>query len=169
MWIREAAEAAGVNVETLRYYERRGLLAQPERPAQGYRNYSQETVQVVLFIKQAQDLGFTLEDIDELLRLQGRTIRGRERARVVAEQKLEELDRKMAQLRDMRTRLQGLIAACRAGSSRECPILEAIGAGAVAERRTNRASQQVLPTRHERTVTRTRRPARDQKNRRKRT
>jgi MerR family mercuric resistance operon transcriptional regulator len=126
MWISEAAEAAGVNVETVRYYERRGLLEQPQRPAEGYRHYTNETVQVVRFIKQAQDLGFTLEDIDELVRLRGTTPSGRERARAVAEQKLSDLERKMTQLRDMQTRLRRLVGACRAGNTPGCPILEAI-------------------------------------------
>jgi len=139
MWISEAAEAAGVNIETLRYYERRGLLAQPQRPPEGYRHYTNETVQVVRFIKQAQDLGFTLEDIDELVRLRGSTPRGRARARAVAEQKLADLERKMARLRDMQARLRRLIAACRAGNTPECPILEAIGSQAHSGRMDRRA------------------------------
>ena len=126
MWISEAAEAADVNVETLRYYERRGLLEQPRRPVAGYRHYSDEVVSIVRFIKQAQDLGFTLEEIDELIRLRGTTPRGRERARTAAERKLTDLERKMAQLRDMQATLHRLIAACRTGDTPQCPILEAL-------------------------------------------
>lgn len=143
MWISEAAEAAGVNVETVRYYERRGLLAQPRRPADGYRHYSNETVQVVRFIKQAQDLGFTLEEIDELIRLRGTTARGRERARAAAERKLSDLERKMAQLRDMQTTLLRLIAACRMGNTPECPILEALQSDAQADHPGDRAGGRV--------------------------
>lgn len=133
MWISKAAEAAGVNVETVRYYERRGLLEQPRRPAAGYRHYSDEVVRVVRFIKQAQDLGFTLEEIDELIRLCGTTARGRGRARAAAERKPNDLERKMAELRDMQATLRRLIAACRTGNTPECPILEAPRSGAQAD------------------------------------
>ena len=130
MRISEAAQAAGVNVETLRYYERRGLLQQPHRPAAGYRDYSGEVVRLVRFIKQAQDLGFTLDEIEELARLRGTTARGRERVRAVAERTLAELEHKIAQLRNMETVLRRLIAACREGNTPECPILEAISSDA---------------------------------------
>lgn len=126
MWIGEAAEAAGVKVETVRYYERRGLLEQPPRPGTGYRHYSDEVVHVVRFIRQAQDLGFTLDEVEELIRLRGTTARGRERAREVAERKLAGLEQKMAQLRDMQATLRRLIAACLTGNTPECPILAAI-------------------------------------------
>lgn len=126
MWISEAAEAAGVNVETVRYYERRGLLEQPRRPAAGYRHCSDEVVRLVRFIRQAQELGFTLDEIEELTRLRGTTARGRERARAVAERTLTDLEQKIALLRDMEAMLRRLIAACRAGNTPDCPILEAI-------------------------------------------
>lgn len=67
--IGQLAKAATVNVETIRYYERRGLVAQPPKPAGGYRAYSEETLARILFIKRAQELGFTLEEIDNLLSL----------------------------------------------------------------------------------------------------
>lgn len=129
MWISEAAEAAGVHVETVRYYERRGLLAQPRRPINGYRHYSDEVVRVVRFIRQAQDLGFTLDEVEELMRLRGTTPRGRGRARQAAERKLLELERKMEQLRDMRATLRRLVAACQSGHEPACPILVALHAG----------------------------------------
>lgn len=165
MWISEAAEAAGVNVETLRYYERRGLLQQPHRPAAGYRDYSDEAVRIVRFIKQAQDLGFTLDEIEELIRLRGTTARGRQRVRAVAERTLAELQNKIAQLRDMETVLRRLIAACREGNTPECPILEAISSDAIStqphsgvgrpppsgtvRRRLTKARPTDRPTRHQ--------------------
>lgn len=127
MWISEAAEAAGVNVETLRYYERRGLLPRPRRPVQGYREYSEETVRLVRFIKHAQDLGFSLEEIQELARLSRSAERDRERARAVAERKIADIDRKLSQLQAIRRGLEQLVSACLEGSTPECPILEAIG------------------------------------------
>jgi Hg(II)-responsive transcriptional regulator len=141
VWISEAAEAAGVNVETLRYYERRGLLAQPRRPAEGYRVYSDDTVQIVRFVKQAQDLGFSLDEIKELIRLRGTTPAGRERVREVAERKLTELERKMAQLRAMHATLRRLVAACRAGKTPECPILEAMQSNTHSDQHTYRAGE----------------------------
>lgn len=160
MWISEAAEAAGVNVETVRYYERRGLLEQPRRPAAGYRHYSDEVVRIVRFIKQAQDLGFTLDEIEELIRLRGTTARGRERALAVAERTLTDLERKIAQLHDMEGTLRRLIAACRKGNTPECPILEAIWSDA--------DSDQPGPgtTRHSRTATAGRRVTRERPTRR---
>ena len=127
MWISEAAEAAGVNVETLRYYERRGLLPRPRRPVQGYREHSAETVRLVRFIKHAQDLGFSLEEIQELARLSRSAERDRERARAVAERKLADIDRKLTQLQAIRRALEQLVSACLEGHTPECPILEAIG------------------------------------------
>ena len=126
MRISEAAEAAGVNVETVRYYERRGLLEQPRRPVAGYRQYPHEAVRIVRFVKHAQDLGFTLGDVEELLHLPADTRRGRERAREVAERKLGEVEQKMQQLREMQATLRRLIESCRSNEAPDCPILEAI-------------------------------------------
>ena len=67
MWIGETAREAGVNAQTLRYYERRGLLPRPNRRGSGYREYSADAVQVVRFIKRAQELGFSLDEIEELI------------------------------------------------------------------------------------------------------
>ena len=69
MWISEAAEQAGVNIQTLRYYERRGLLPKAPRRASGYREFPDDAVRIVRFIKRAQDLGFSLDEVEELLRL----------------------------------------------------------------------------------------------------
>src|SRR5688572_606082 len=84
MRIGEVAQHAGVNVQTLRYYERRGLLPSPTRRPSGYREYAPETVALVRFIKRAQHLGFTLQDVGELLELRENPSRNRVAVRAVA-------------------------------------------------------------------------------------
>src|SRR4051812_45698890 len=98
MWIGEAAEQAGVNVQTLRYYERRGLLPRAPRRVSGYREYAPEAVRIVRFIKRAQELGFSLDEVEELLRLRRSSRRDRTRIRKVAEQRIEQIDRKILEL-----------------------------------------------------------------------
>src|SRR5437660_4648971 len=98
MWIGEAAEQAGVKVQTLRYYERRGLLPRTPRRASGYREYEADAVRMVRFIKRAQELGFSLDEVEELLRLRRGTRRDRGRIRKVAEQRIAQIDRKITEL-----------------------------------------------------------------------
>jgi Hg(II)-responsive transcriptional regulator len=123
----EVAEAAGVNVETLRYYERRGLLKEPKRRDSGYREYPLDTVRIIRFIKHAQELGFTLDEIEELLGLRNDRSRTCGEVRVAALTKIEEIDRKVRSLQAIRNALSGLVTACTdEASTRECPILEAL-------------------------------------------
>lgn len=123
----EVAKAAGVNVETLRYYERRGILEQPGRAQSGYRAYPEEAVRVVRFVKRAQELGFTLEEIEELLALRGDEGRTCGEVRTAAAAKIERIERKLSQLRAMKRALAVLVDSCVDGASvRECPILEAL-------------------------------------------
>ncbi len=125
MWIQEAAEAAGVNPQTLRYYERRGLVRPVGRRASGYREYTDEQVRVVRFVKRAQELGFTLDEASELLKL--RTARAsRKSVRAVAERRLADLEQRIADLIRMRDALQALTVECLHGLDPECPILEAL-------------------------------------------
>jgi Hg(II)-responsive transcriptional regulator len=125
----EVAEAAGVNVETLRYYERRGLLKEPKRRGSGYREYPLETVQIIRFIKHAQQLGFTLDEIEELLTLRNERSRTCGEVRIAAVVKIEEIDRKIRSLHAIRNALSGLVTSCtNEASTRECPILEALDA-----------------------------------------
>jgi Cu(I)-responsive transcriptional regulator len=126
MWIGEAAEQAGVNVQTLRYYERRGLLPRTPRRASGYREYAPDAVRVVRFIKRAQELGFSLDEIEELLRLRRSARRDRARIRKVADERIAQIDRKIAELDRMRGALRGLVDACHDGTTLECPIIEAL-------------------------------------------
>ena len=116
------AKVAGVNIETIRYYQRRGLVEEPLKPAGGYRRYSSSTVSRVRFIKRAQHLGFTLEEITELLRLEdGQSCR---ETRLLAEQKLAAIERRIADLTRMRGMLKDLIAECASDQRpRSCPII----------------------------------------------
>jgi Hg(II)-responsive transcriptional regulator len=126
MWIGEAAEQAGVNVQTLRYYERRGLLPKPPRRASGYREFPDEAVRVVRFIKRAQDLGFSLDEVEELLRLRGNSGRNRPRIRAIAERRVRQIASKVAELERMKAVLEAFVRSCHKGEAPECPIIEAL-------------------------------------------
>jgi Cu(I)-responsive transcriptional regulator len=126
MRIGTAAEQAGVNVQTLRYYEKRGLLPRPPRRPSGYREFPDDAVRIVRFIKRAQDLGFTLDEVEELLRLRHERRRDRVRIQAVAEHRIGQIDRKVAELQAMKKALSLLIRCCRQGSTLECPIIEAL-------------------------------------------
>ena len=122
------ARAGGVGVETVRYYQRRGLLETPERPGAstqggGVRRYGDEAVRRLRFIRSAQTAGFTLEQIGELLRLDAGE--DRDRARAIATERIAALDAKIAELEGARAALRGLAQACGAGSAGPCPILSA--------------------------------------------
>ena len=125
--IGEAARQGGVSVEALRYYERQGLIAAPDRNANGYRRYAPAAVQRVRFIKRAQDVGFTLNDIGDLLSLKGDPGASCGDVRDRARTKLDEIDQKIAVLTRMRTVLAAWTDACPSeGPVRECPILDAL-------------------------------------------
>jgi len=127
MKIGAVATLARVNIQTVRYYERRGLLPKPSRTDSNYRLYSEESVRRVRFIKRAQELGFTLEEIKELL-----SLRAAPRTRCVdvrnrAAAKLQDIEDKVRTLRAMRKALTKLIGECLGqGPVTECPILEAL-------------------------------------------
>jgi len=123
----QLAEAALVNIETLRYYERRGLIPAPPRSAANYRRYPARTVDRVRFVKHAQDLGFSLEEIKELLSL--RATRGAKAGDVKkrAEKKIVEVADRIRALEAIRTALQFLVSQCSGeGPIEECSILHAI-------------------------------------------
>ena len=126
MRIGTAAVQAGVNVQTLRYYERRGLLPKPPRRVSGYREFPDDAVRMVRFIKRAQDLGFTLDEVEELLRLRNDKRRDRARIRAVADRRVRQIEGKIAELQAMKKALSRLIHCCHEGSTLECPIIEAL-------------------------------------------
>lgn len=127
MTIGRLAKVLGVNVETIRYYQRRGLIEEPQRPSTGYRKYTALTIARMNFIRRAQHLGFSLAEVEKLIKLDhGRNCR---EVRLIAESKHSALERQIAELERMRGELQRLIAACKANRSRKtCPIIALLGA-----------------------------------------
>ncbi len=125
--IGKVAEAAGVGVETVRFYERKGLIAQPRKPEHGFRVYPDDAIRRIRFIRQAQELGFALRETEDLLAL--RTDPGSDCAdvRVRAVAKLEDVERKLQQLQDIGGALKQVIAACPGrGALSGCSIIEAM-------------------------------------------
>jgi MerR family mercuric resistance operon transcriptional regulator len=121
------ADEAGVNVETIRYYQRRGLMPEPDKPAYGHRRYAADAVKRVRFIKRAQGLGFTLEEIGSLLALD--EARACADTRALAAHKLQIIDTKLADLKAMRQALTVLLRQCDAGAMKgNCPIIHALAA-----------------------------------------
>lgn len=128
MTIGELADRAGVGVETVRFYERKGLIRQPARPVHGYRTYSDELLQRLRFIRQAQELGFSLREVDELLAIT--TDPGSDCAdlRDRAAAKLAEVRAKRDRLGRLEQVLVGLVDSCPgSGGLDACTILDAIG------------------------------------------
>ena len=124
----QLAKQGGVNLQTIRYYERRGILPKPQRSDSGYRFFPYEAVLQVRFVKQAQSLGFSLKEIEELLGLpiDPPTPKTCDQVRQHAEVKLKEVDEKIRRLRAMRKALTRLIGAChRREPLGRCPILRA--------------------------------------------
>ncbi|MCL6730981.1 MerR family transcriptional regulator [Sphingomonas hankyongi] len=117
------ARAAGVGVETVRYYQRRGLLPEPARPPGEVRRYGEEDLKRLRFIRSAQAAGFTLNEIDELLDLDASD--DRMRARELAQARVVAIDEKIAELRMARDALSGLAADCAKKRGGPCPILKA--------------------------------------------
>lgn len=128
MTISHAARRAGVGVETIRYYERCGLIRQPVRPRSGgYRFYDDEVVERIRFIRQAQELGFSLREITELLSLRADPGADCGDVRAQAVIKREEVSRKIGQLVQIRAALDELIASCPGGGAlRACTIIDAL-------------------------------------------
>lgn len=125
--IGEAAREAGVGVETIRFYEREGLIEQPPKPHMGVRRYSDEAVSRVRFIKKAQQLGFTLREIHELLALRADPATDCSQLRKEAAVKLQNVRDRIEQLRQIAAALETLIDACPGrGGLQACSILEAL-------------------------------------------
>jgi len=125
MTIGRLASAAGVNVETIRYYQRRGLLPEPPRPPGGQRRYPLAVLERLGFIRRAQQLGFSLEEVRRLLELSAR--QSRDEVRGFAERKLEVTETRIAELQRIRERLAALIAESRRREPQApCPIIEAL-------------------------------------------
>ena len=116
------AHAAGVNVETVRYYQRRGLVSLPPKRARGFRYYTPETASRVRFIKRAQALGMSLKEVQRLLKLESKGACKETRSLAVA--KLALVESKLVDLARLRDVLQGLVAACDQPHGASCPIID---------------------------------------------
>ena len=124
MTIGQLANAAGVGVETVRYYQRRGLLPEPARPIGGFRYYGPEALERLQSVKRAQQAGFSLADIAVLLRLD--RVRDRQAAHRLAARKVAEIDQQIRALHQLRDALGALTRACEKGAANiPCPIIEA--------------------------------------------
>ena len=122
--IGKVAKQAGVNIETVRYYERQGLIPEPPRRASGYRQYDTGFVKRIRFIKRAQTLGFSLKEIVELLELRIEPNTACDDVRLQAEQKIIDIEQKIETLQRMKQVLDELVVACNHREpTSECPIL----------------------------------------------
>jgi MerR family transcriptional regulator, copper efflux regulator len=130
MTIGAVAEAAGVNVATVRYYERRGILAEPRRTESGYRQYNASAVARIRFIRRAQELGFSLDEIGDLLALRVEDPAACGAVESVTRAKLADVESRMRELERLRGILKDLLASCRARqATSEGPVLELIEDG----------------------------------------
>lgn len=125
MTIGKLATAAGVNVETIRYYERTGLIAPPPRTDGNYRSYGGQDVRRLRFIRRTRELGFTLEQVRALLGLSVQADRDCDTVAAIAIAHLVDVDRKIADLTALRRELADAVAHCAGGAVSECRILEA--------------------------------------------
>jgi MerR family mercuric resistance operon transcriptional regulator len=124
--IGKVAAAVGVNVETIRFYHRRGLLLEPEKEAGGFRYYDEGTIAQLRFIKRAQAIGFSLEEIKGLMRLN--QAGSCQQTHDVAVAKLELVEEKIEDLKRIQKTLKQLIKACEVGKNNvNCPIIEVLG------------------------------------------
>ena len=127
MRIGEVAKKSEVGIETIRYYERQGLLAEPKRRPSGYRQYDESVLSRLQFIRRAKELGFTLAEIKELVGLWYDTETRCEHVRERAERKVEDIEAKIRSLQKMKRSLKQLITGCQANDSiGDCPLMEGI-------------------------------------------
>ncbi|MGK7346108.1 MAG: heavy metal-responsive transcriptional regulator [Candidatus Nitrospinota bacterium M3_3B_026] len=125
--IGKVAKLAGVGVETVRFYERKGLIDKPPTKDSGYRQYGEDVVGRISFIRRAKDLGFSLKEIQELLRLRVEPGATCADVRARAMEKIADVDKRIEQLSKIKSALEKLAASCRGrGPSSDCPILEAL-------------------------------------------
>ena len=125
--IGRVARESGISIETIRFYEHKGLMEEPERRANGYRQYRQADIARLKFIQQAKGLGFTLNEIRELLSLRSDTAASCREIRIVGSKKLEEIEHRIKSLHKIKRALKKLVQQCPGkGPKSDCPILEAL-------------------------------------------
>lgn len=125
--IGKVAKQAGISVETIRFYERKGLLQEPQRKESGYRQYQEEDIRKLVFIQHAKNLGFSLNEIRDLMSLQADSKSTSREVKDMAENKLQDIEEKIKMLQRMRMTLKHLVDKCPGeGPTSECPILDAL-------------------------------------------
>lgn len=127
MNIGQAAKASGLTAKMLRYYERIGLLAPAGRTDSGYRQYGAEDLRVLAFVRRSRELGFSLEEIRQLLSLWQDRQRASADVKALAKRHIAELDLKIAELTRLRNTLGELVSCCHGDASPDCPILDTLG------------------------------------------
>ncbi len=147
MTIGRAARQAGVGVETIRFYERKGLINQPLKPLDAsFRVYPAETVRRIRFIREAQEIGFSLREIDELLSLRADPSAGSSDVRARSIAKRDEVERKIAHLQKIHGALEELISACPGeGALRQCSIMETLISASRSEATAGRPNRKETP------------------------
>ncbi|MBM3506294.1 MAG: Cu(I)-responsive transcriptional regulator [Alphaproteobacteria bacterium] len=124
MYIGQAAARSGVPAKTIRYYESVGLLAEASRTPNGYRDYNEADVETLRFVSRARALGFSVSQVGELLGLYRDRQRASSDVRTIAQSRISDIDRKLAELQGMRATLEKLVHSCHGDERPECPILE---------------------------------------------
>ena len=133
MNIAEAARRAALTPKAIRFYEAQGLL-RPDRASNGYRSFADQDVHTLRFLKRARDLGFSVEECRSLLALYHETDRSNAEVKALAENRVAEIDRRLADLASIRSALAHLASTCAGNDRPECPILEDLaGAGGSSE------------------------------------
>jgi DNA-binding transcriptional MerR regulator len=127
MKIGELSKATGTNIETVRYYERIGLLPAPERTAANYRSYGEPHRARLAFVRHSRELGFTIEEIRSLLDLSDHPDRDCSEADIIASRHLAQVEAKIVQLAVLRNELTRIIGSCRGGIAADCRVIEALG------------------------------------------
>ena len=127
MKIGELSRATGINIETIRYYERIGLLPEPDRTAANYRSYGDPHRARLTFVRHSRDLGFTIEEIRSLLDLSDDPARDCSEADRIASRHLAQVEEKIAQLTLLRDELTRIVGRCRGGVAADCRVIEVLG------------------------------------------
>ena len=124
--IGELSQLTGVPAKTIRYYEESGLIAEARRLPNGYRVYSRKEAHMLAFVKRARDLGFSVDEAGRLLALWNNQRRKSEQVRKLAQEHLDEIDKKISELQEMKDTLKHLVHCCHGDERPDCPILDSL-------------------------------------------
>ena len=141
------AKATATNIETIRYYEKIGLLPSPARTAGNYRAYDSDHLARLSFVRRSRDLGFSIEAVRDLLRLSDQKRRDCASVGAIACEHLAEIDRKIADLTSLRRELQGLMTQCGNGRIDNCRVIEALGPSSIGQAPPKQLKARVAPKR----------------------